>query len=115
MIQEVLVRAKIDEISLPIPSDKIERYVQAVINRYVEQYNTPISEDILEILARIAKDRNLNSFTQEEISQLAELFEHHFVLSYRNGERWFDLHPLVRRTTKLQNELRKGKESIVQL
>jgi len=78
---------------------------------YVEQYDTALNEENLDLLIRVARDRNITGYRQNEVFRLAHLFDHHFILSYRNDERWFDLHPLVRRTPKLTQALRKSQDN----
>lgn len=94
MMRDVLLRNARSE-DLPLPPTKVAQDVARVIAVYSEQYKEALGGEHLELLARIALDHDLGGLTKEEKLQIADLFKHHFVQSYRNGERWFDLHPLV--------------------
>ena len=57
------------------------------------------------LYARIAQSHNVKGWSRKDKLRLASLFEHHFVLSYQNGDRWMDLHPLVRNTETMRESL----------
>ena len=50
---------------------------------------------------------------KDEIFRIADLFDYHFILAYRNGQEWYDLHPLVRKTPTVQRALQKDEDDAV--
>ncbi|MBI2425207.1 MAG: hypothetical protein HYV27_20440 [Candidatus Hydrogenedentes bacterium] len=105
MVRDVLIR-NIEVVALPIPREKLDATVLRVIQVYAEQYETGLDGEDLPLLTRIAREKEISGWTRKDKFRVAELFDHHFVLSYQNGERWLDLHPLLRDTPSMQKELR---------
>ena len=58
----------------------------------------PIALDDAAWLDRIERERAspLKTSSPEDIARLTKFLNSHIVLYLRNGEEWFDLHPLVR-------------------
>lgn len=102
MMQEVLLRAMRDEKSIPLDSAWTQSCVERVIAIYTEQYEMGLDGDDIPIYVKIATSHGVLGWTRKEKLRLAGLFEHHFVLSYQNGDRWMELHPLVRNTKTLK-------------
>lgn len=57
----------------------------------------PIPDDDAIWLAQIARSHRAELSTLTKVGTLARYFDSHLVLCYRNGDEWFDVHPLVRR------------------
>ncbi|NLX21139.1 MAG: hypothetical protein GXY55_05620 [Phycisphaerae bacterium] len=108
MMREVLLSAAMKKISPPIPPDILTQLVEEVIRDQVRVYDKPIYDDDLPLLVEVARARDVPRATRTQAFRLAELFDHHFVLGYRNGEEWYDLHPLVRRSPKVQAALKQA-------
>jgi hypothetical protein len=109
MVREVLQRAWIAKAPLPIASDKTKEFIDRVIELGIESAEMPIADENLDLLIRIGKNRSIGGHTKDELDRLADLFDNHFILSYRNGKMWFDLHPLVRKSEKMKRALRDEK------
>jgi hypothetical protein len=105
MIRDVLLTAHMEGATLPIPSTRTVAMVERAVELSASQYETPISGEDLKLLAEVALDRSLPYADRGQLRALASLFQNHYVLSYRNGHTWFDLHPLVRRTDKMVKAL----------
>ncbi|MBI3268741.1 MAG: hypothetical protein HYZ53_06945 [Planctomycetes bacterium] len=110
MAREVLLRAWMQPGEIPIPADRTAELVKRVLVDYVESYENSLVLDDLDLLAEVAETRSIANRTRTQLQRLADLFDHHFVLSYRNGRMWFDLHPLVRRTSKMSRKLKERDE-----
>lgn len=70
-----------------------------VVDAAIRQQATalrPMADAHLSSLARIATDAALVVAAPEEIHQAVQLFDDHLLLAYRNGEPWYDVHPLIR-------------------
>jgi hypothetical protein len=105
MAREVLLRLQMDNVPLPAQDEKLRGVVGRVLDSHVDQYEQTLDDDIVALLTRISRDRNIVGVHRADLQRLADLFDSHFVLSYRNGSMWFDLHPLVRMTRRMQKAL----------
>jgi hypothetical protein len=108
MVREVLLRARMEQRTIPMSRGDTEPIVTSALAGFTEQYESAISDEDIELLVRVAKELDIAGHARSDLQRLADLFDHHFVLSYRNGNRWFDLHPLVRRTGKISRRLAAG-------
>lgn len=104
LIRGVLLR-NVGVENLPIPEGKLNTDVERVINRLAEQYQNAMDGEDIKLLGRLARERDVLGWNKKEKLRVASLFDHHFVLSYQNGERWLDLHPLIRRSAAVQKAL----------
>jgi len=50
----------------------------------------------LQLLQQIDRDQNLTQLPDGDLSAFAQAMDQFLVLAYRNGETWYDVHPLVR-------------------
>ena len=105
MVRELLVRMRLRQVPLPASDEDVAPLVSAVIEETANLYDQAITDESLDLLKRIATQQDLHQHSREEIHRLADLFDHHFILSYRNGRQWFDVHPLVRNGRRLQRAL----------
>lgn len=108
MMQEVLLIAIMERIAPPIPSADLSRLVTEVIRTQIEVYDKPIYDEDLPLLLEVARTHDVPRAKRTQAFRIAELFDHHFVLGYRNGREWYDLHPLVRRSPKVNNALQEA-------
>jgi len=95
LMRELLGR-EADAETLPLDAESVKSGVAEAITGLREQYALALDAEDIEVLRHVAEQKSVIGLRRDEKLRVAELFEHHFVLSYRNGERWFDLHPLVR-------------------
>ena len=75
---------------LPVP----ERSVETTINQIRSEF-LPIANDDARWLAGIARTHQAELQSLDRLPSLARFFDTHLVLCYRNGEEWYDVHPLV--------------------
>jgi hypothetical protein len=55
----------------------------------------PLADDERDCLRIVAKDHAVPLATQDAWEALAGLFDRHLILGYKNGETWYDVHPLI--------------------
>ena len=89
LLLETVLRAE----DLPVSDDAMDRAVLAVRSRFL-----PIALDDAKWLDEIERERStlLKTTAAAEIGRLTRFLDTHMVLYLRNGEEWYDLHPLVR-------------------
>jgi len=112
MVREVLLRAGMEERPVPIQEDQLQGIVDLVIAGLSEQFEAALDDSDTEALAAVAEKHSLAEWGRDNLQRLADLFDHHFVLSYRNGKTWYDVHPLLllSRTGKLPKAIEKRRE-----
>lgn len=100
MVRDAITRAS--SRTFPLTEAQIER----VIDLVAEEYGMAALQADADLLAYIAVHHAL---PQGEASTRAasKLFELWQALTYRNGEEWYDLHPMVRRARAVQEALKR--------
>jgi hypothetical protein len=89
MVRQLLLDAR----SFPVqPTD-----AQRVIDELLQQYAFVVRGTNLPLLKQIATSHALPQEDAEQVAAFGRLLERWLVLAYRNGQEWYDLHPLVRR------------------
>lgn len=79
-----------------------------VIGELSRAYADTIVGTYLDVLVRVAKTHELPKENAAELALFGHMFERWLILAYRNGEEWYDLHPLVRRASTVQARLKGG-------
>lgn len=92
LVRDVIQRAK----QFPVSAHDMERVVQIVAEAY--EHATLLSN--LDVLRFIGRHHRLPEGL-DEVRAASRLFELVQVMTYRNGEEWYDLHPLVARSRAL--------------
>jgi hypothetical protein len=86
-LAEIVVRAD----QLPVDERTVERAITQARSELL-----PIAEDDAVWLQRIADTHEVSLRDIERLPRLVTFMDSHLVLCYRNGEDWYDVHPLVR-------------------
>ena len=88
-VRECMIRAR----SLPVTDSVVDSAIQKVRSHFL-----PIAQDDAVWLSAIGKGRAtaLKTKDAKEVGRLTRLLDTHFVLYLRNGEDWYDVHPLIR-------------------
>lgn len=81
---------------LPTTDAAIERVVQP----FREQAGLSIWRESVPLLERILNTGSLEGLAHDEYPYLAHLMDNYVVLCYRNGDGWYEVHPLVRDTVR---------------
>ncbi|GAA0357426.1 hypothetical protein NE235_36475 [Actinoallomurus spadix] len=76
---------------LPVTDELVQRTLAAARNEFL-----PIAEDDARWLAQIAGDNSVALPDVDRLPTLARFLDTHLVLCYRNGEEWYNVHPLIR-------------------
>jgi hypothetical protein len=89
LLRETLLRAR----TLPIPQDAIAGAITSVRGDFMS-----ISIEDARWLADIGKHRKhgLPDTDAGSVNRLTRFLDTHFVLYLKNGEKWYDTHPLIR-------------------
>jgi hypothetical protein len=90
---EVIRRAN----RLPVPPETIQAAVSQVRSEFL-----PIADRDAAWLARIATTHSVALPDNKDLHDLARYLDTHLALCYRNGDEWYDVHPLVRETVLAQ-------------
>ena len=86
LLAEILRRAK----ELPV----LDSTVDAAINQVRTEF-LPIADDDARWLAGIARSHQTALPNISKLPDLARFFDTHLALCYRNGDEWYDVHPLI--------------------
>ncbi|MEA2755015.1 MAG: hypothetical protein QOJ54_1304, partial [Aliidongia sp.] len=92
LLREVVLRS--DALpSLPVPSSLVTRAINAVRSDFL-----PIAQEDAKWLDVIARNRvtALLSTDAGPVMRLARFLDTHSVLFFKNGDEWYDVHPLIR-------------------
>jgi len=89
MVRQLLIDAR----AFPVKSTDAQR----VIDELSQQYAFVVRGTNLPLLKQIATTHALPQEDAEQVAAFGRLLERWLVLAYRNGDEWYDLHPLVRR------------------
>lgn len=91
MVRELLWSAR----SFPAESKLVER----VIAQTAAEYARTIRSPDVDLLVEIARTHELPRGDQARISAFGRLLQRYLVFAYRNGDDWYDIHPLARRAS----------------
>lgn len=93
LCREAVVRAD----SLPVPSAVIRSAILEIRTSFL-----PIAMDDAVWLQRISESRTsvLQNTASDAVTRFTRFLDTHFVLYLRNGEEWYDIHPLIREDVK---------------
>lgn len=78
---------------LPIDEDDVHQVAQI----WREPMRLAINPEAAVLIERVRRSGNLDPLEQKDLKTLARLMENFIVLCYRNGEDWYDVHPLAPR------------------
>jgi hypothetical protein len=90
-----------DATSFPVSREQS----QQVVDDLARSYSDTILGTYLDVLVRVGQTHDLPKDDSSQLALFGYLFERWLILAYRNGEEWYDLHPLVRRAAEVQRRL----------
>lgn len=88
LIREVLRRAM--SRGLPVPMTDVQSAIDAL-----SQDRGGLFRPTLELLATVRDSENLAALRDDQLSALSGAMDEYLVLSYRNGDTWYGVHPLI--------------------
>lgn len=91
LLRLCLVRAGRPDTALPIATEIVANAEHMVRNDMM-----PIAHNDLDWLKRISQSHQHELTEISKLQALARFLESKYVLNYRNGEDWYDVHPLLR-------------------
>ena len=80
------------EVEYPITPVAIDREIRNL----KKHYHDTVLGQYANLLRHVRRTHQLPNDTEQQLRLFGQLFSRFLVLAYRNGEEWFDLHPLVR-------------------
>ncbi len=95
LFSEIIRRAD----RLPVPRETVEAAISQVRSEYL-----PIADADAKWLSVIAETHSVALPKISDVHDLARYLDTHLALCYRNGEEWYDIHPLIRDVVKTQTE-----------
>jgi hypothetical protein len=87
LFAEIIRRAD----QLPVPRRVVDNAIQQIRSEFL-----PIPDEDASWLDLIASSHDVALRNNARLHDLARYFDSHLALSYRNGQDWYDIHPLVR-------------------
>lgn len=102
LLAEILRRAD----RLPVPDNTVKAAINQVRTEFLH-----IADTDAVWLARIAKTHEAGLEDIAQLPNFARFLDTHMALCYRNGEEWYDVHPLIydhvlKQTTEAETEKR---------
>jgi hypothetical protein len=92
MVKSVLVKAGSQlVVSFPV-ADNLLQQAQEKLRRSM----MPVDDVSTRWLFRVQETKQVELEEQDDLSDLALLFDRHLVIHYQNGEDWYDIHPLIK-------------------
>ena len=79
--------------------------VELVIRRIAEAYALVVRDPDLDMLVEVARTHAVPRGDAARVARFGQLLAQWLVLAYRNGDEWYDLHPLVRRAPVVKQRL----------
>ncbi|WP_428267494.1 hypothetical protein [Haliangium sp.] len=73
-----------------------EAMVQSILDDYAERIRESIRPEGVQVLDSVRRTASLADIEDDKMPLLARYVDNHIVLCYRNGEGWYELHPLIR-------------------
>ncbi len=89
-IRELLFRSR--RRGLPPSDDEVEQVLQP----YREQFGLAITRESIPLLMRILDQGTVEGIGEQEYGFLGRFMDSYVVLCYRNGDGWYEVHPLAR-------------------
>ncbi|WAS89852.1 hypothetical protein [Nannocystis punicea] len=89
-----------NEEQFPVAPARIERAIKNVR----QTYHDIILRTDAALLKEIADTHRVPTADRDRLRQFGQLFARYLILAYRNGDEWFDLHPMVRGAPALMDQ-----------
>lgn len=83
--------AALQNMQLPVPENVIKQ-----AEDQLRRSMMPITDEDVEKLAFVHQSKQAELKDIGELPELARLFDFNLLINYRNGEDWYDIHPLIK-------------------
>jgi len=97
MLRDVLLSAN----GLPVTPEGCKQ----IEDRLAQTYARVIRSSDVDILVEVARTHELPAGDDSRIAEFSRMFGRHLVLTYMNGEEWYEIHPLLRRARSVRDRL----------
>ena len=97
LVRDVVLMGK----DFPVSADFVDRTIARVKQEYV---HTLLGTD-LDVLAEVATTREPPQDSGGKMAAFARLYEKRLILAYRNGDEWYDVHPIIREEPRIQQRI----------
>ncbi len=77
-------------LNLPIPDTIIEQAQDSL-----QRSMLPITDDDVRWLSKVKLSKQAELDTLDDLPRLGRLFDYNLIINYRNGDDWYDIHPLL--------------------
>lgn len=102
-----MVRSLIMDYDLPLRMSDIDQ----VIREFKRSYHNTVLGTYASLLAQVARTHSIPNADSTQLALFSHLFEHFLIFAYRNGDEWFDVHPLIRDAPHLKDHITPFKPS----
>jgi nucleoside-triphosphatase THEP1 len=110
-----LLRFIRDSLTLTSELPLTAEHCEYIIDRTRQAIGRAIWTPDAHILAEIARTKELPKGDGSKRATFSRLFINHLVLTYLNGEEWYDVHPLVRRVPEVRDLIAAQKSVVTQV
>ena len=86
----VINGSNLERMEMPIPPDVITQAEDKLRRSMM-----PITDEDVMKLSYVQQSKQAELANIEELPELARLFDFNLVINYRNGDDWYDIHPLI--------------------
>lgn len=93
--------------SFPVRPENTAR----IVDKLAESYGNTLLATHLDALAAVAESHAIPRESGDQLAMFARLLDKYFVLAYRNGKEWYDLHPMIRRDPLVKARLEQKSSS----
>lgn len=97
ILQEIITSAHGRRVDLPVSRQHVENAITVVARDF-----SSITEENAGCLQRVNEGHGRLRPATNEVDRLARLLDTHMLLAHLNGETWYEVHPLARRTLGLE-------------
>ncbi len=73
-----------------------DRQIEGVLSDFAEAIRLSVRPEGIALFDAIRRTASLDQVVGDDLSLVARYIDNHIVLCYRNGEGWYEVHPLIR-------------------
>ncbi len=96
ILRQVLTTAYGRGLALPVS----EEHVQDALNTVAHSFSS-VTKEQADFLRRVIASKGIPEPTDDEVQLMARLMDTHMLLGHKNGQDWYEVHPLARRVLNL--------------
>lgn len=97
ILRELITLVNGRGIDLPVPADHVRTAIESVARGFSQ-----ITQEDADFLRLVHEAQGTAKPSKDQVKALARLVDTHMLLTHMNGETWYEVHPLARRTLGLE-------------